>query len=49
MLVYRALNVTVRFCRILCVSMAGDRQSLDRDELHVDLGCLRKCAKVAGI
>jgi hypothetical protein len=38
-----------RTCRILCVSMASDRQGLDRDELHVDLGCLRKCAQVAGI
>jgi hypothetical protein len=32
-----------------CVSMARERQGLDRDELHVNLGCLRKCAKVAGI
>jgi hypothetical protein len=31
------------------VSKAGERQGLDRDELHVNLGCLRKCAQVAGI
>ena len=31
------------------VSMARERRGLDRDELHVNLGCLRKCAKVAGI
>jgi hypothetical protein len=31
------------------VSKAGERQGLDRDELYVNLGCLRKCVQVAGI
>jgi hypothetical protein len=37
-----------------CVSMGGratsvERRGLERDELYVNLGCLRKCAQVAGI
>jgi hypothetical protein len=31
------------------VSKAGERQGLNRDELYVNLGCLRKCVQVAGI
>lgn len=31
------------------VPKAGERQGSNRDEFHVDLGCLRECAQVAGI
>lgn len=31
------------------VPRAGERQGLNRDELYVNLGCLRKCVQVAGI
>ncbi len=31
------------------VSKAGERPGLNRDELYVNLGCLRKCVQVAGI
>ena len=30
-------------------SNAGERPGLNRDELYVNLGCLRKCVQVAGI
>jgi|HubBroStandDraft_6_1064221.scaffolds.fasta_scaffold463332_2 hypothetical protein len=31
------------------VSKAGERQGLNRDELYVNLGCLRKCVQIVGI
>jgi len=31
------------------VSKAGERQGLNRDELYVNLGCLRKRAQLAGV
>ena len=39
----------VRTTRLFVLGIFSLIISLNRDELYVDLGCLRKCAQVAGI
>jgi hypothetical protein len=39
----------IRFCRMSRVEGRRAARVLNRDELYVNLGCLRKCAQVGGV